>query len=29
MLIGDDFDRYVKENVRQLREVGQKFGLVP
>jgi putative tricarboxylic transport membrane protein len=29
MLIGDDFDRYVKENVRQLREIGQKFGLVP
>jgi putative tricarboxylic transport membrane protein len=29
MLIGDEFDRYVKENVRQLREFGQKFGLVP
>jgi putative tricarboxylic transport membrane protein len=29
MLIGEDFDLYVKENVRQLREFGQKFGLVP
>jgi len=29
MLIGDDFDRYIKESVRQLREHGQKFGLVP
>ncbi len=28
MLIGDEFDRYVKFNVQQLREYGQKFGLV-
>jgi len=28
MLIGDEFDRYVKHNVRQLHEFGQKFGLV-
>ncbi len=29
MVIGDEFDQYVKHNVRQLREYGQKFGLVP
>jgi len=28
MLIGEDFDRYVKHNVRQLRGFGQKFGLI-
>lgn len=28
-LIGEDFDRYVKENVRELREIANKFGLVP
>lgn len=28
MLIGDEFDRYVKDNVQRLREYGQKFGLV-
>jgi putative tricarboxylic transport membrane protein len=28
MIIGEEFDRYVKYNVQQLREYGQKFGLV-
>ncbi|MFT5700221.1 MAG: putative tricarboxylic transport membrane protein [Desulforhopalus sp.] len=28
MIIGEEFDRYVKNNVRQLRQFGQKFGLV-
>lgn len=28
-MIGDEFDAYVKENVRQLRETAKKFGLVP
>jgi putative tricarboxylic transport membrane protein len=28
-LIGEEFDRYVKENVRQLHETAKKFGLVP
>lgn len=28
MLIGDEFDRYVKYNVRQFRDFGQRFGLV-
>jgi putative tricarboxylic transport membrane protein len=29
MIIGEEFDRYVKYTVRQQREFGQKFGLVP
>lgn len=28
MIIGEEFDQYVKSNVRQLRQFGQKFGLV-
>ena len=28
LLIGEEFDHYVKDNVRQLREVALKFGLV-
>ena len=28
MIIGEEFDRYVKYNVQQLREIGQKFGLL-
>jgi putative tricarboxylic transport membrane protein len=28
MIIGEEFDRYVKNNVQQLRQYGQKFGLV-
>ncbi len=28
MIIGEEFDRYVKYNVQYLREFGQKFGLV-
>jgi putative tricarboxylic transport membrane protein len=28
MIIGEEFDRYVKYNVQQLRQIGQKFGLV-
>lgn len=28
MMTGDEFDRYVKENVRQLHDFGRKFGLV-
>jgi putative tricarboxylic transport membrane protein len=28
MIIGEEFDRYVKYNVQQLREFGKKFGLI-
>jgi len=28
MIIGEEFDRYIKYNVQQLRSYGQKFGLV-
>lgn len=28
VLIGDDFERYVKENVRDLRAIAKKFGLI-
>jgi len=28
-VIGDEFDHYVQENVKQLREIANKFGIVP